>query len=125
MVYWKGIFNYSAINNFGVQYAKGEYLLLLNNDTEIINEDCLEELLGYCTRSDVGAVGARLYYEDDTIQHAGDDRFRRNRRALFCTAKARIYRILSPDHLRAGLQCGDGCLYDGEAGDLRESRRFE
>ena len=71
VVYWKGIFNYSAINNFGVQYAKGEYLLLLNNDTEIINEDCLEELLGYCTRSDVGAVGARLYYEDDTIQHAG------------------------------------------------------
>lgn len=71
VVYWKGIFNYSAINNFGVQYAHGEYLLLLNNDTEIINEDCLEELLGYCTREDVGAVGARLYYEDDTIQHAG------------------------------------------------------
>lgn len=71
VVYWKGIFNYSAINNFGVRYANGEYILLLNNDTEIINEDCLEELLGYCTRSDVGAVGARLYYEDDTIQHAG------------------------------------------------------
>ena len=47
-------------------FAKGEYLLLLNNDTEIINEDCLEELLGYCMRSDVGAVGARMYYEDDT-----------------------------------------------------------
>ena len=44
---------------------------MLNNDTEIINEDCLEELLGYCMRSDVGAVGARMYYEDDTIQHAG------------------------------------------------------
>lgn len=71
VVYWKGIFNYSAINNFGAQYANGEYFLLLNNDTEIINEDCLEELLGYCTREDVGAVGARLYYEDDTIQHAG------------------------------------------------------
>ncbi|NCC44791.1 MAG: glycosyltransferase, partial [Clostridia bacterium] len=71
VVYWKGIFNYSAINNFGAQYARGEYLLLLNNDTEIINEDCLEELLGYCTREDVGAVGARLYFEDDTIQHAG------------------------------------------------------
>lgn len=71
VVYWDGIFNYSAINNFGAKYAKGEYLLLLNNDTEIINDDCLEELLGYCTRSDVGAVGARLYYEDDTIQHAG------------------------------------------------------
>ena len=71
IVYWDSIFNYSAINNFGAQYANGEYVLLLNNDTEIINEDCLEELLGYCTRSDVGAVGARLYFEDDTIQHAG------------------------------------------------------
>ena len=65
------MFNYSAINNFGVQHAKGEYLLLLNNDTEIINKDCIEELLGYAMRPDVGAVGARLYYEDDTIQHAG------------------------------------------------------
>lgn len=71
VVYWKGVFNYSAINNFGETYANGEYLLLLNNDTEIINPDCLEELLGYCMRDDVGAVGARLYYEDDTIQHAG------------------------------------------------------
>ena len=71
MVYWKDIFNYSEINNFGARYAKGDYLLLLNNDTEIINEDCLEELLSYCMREDVGAVGARLYYEDDTIQHAG------------------------------------------------------
>src|SRR5699024_5628143 len=71
VVYWKDIFNYSAINNFGVQHAKGEYLWLLNNDTEIINPDCLEELLGYCMREDVGVVGARLYFEDDTIQHAG------------------------------------------------------
>ena len=71
VVYYDGPFNFSKINNFGVPYAKGEYLLLLNNDTEIINEDCLEELLGYCMRPDVGAVGARLYYEDDTIQHAG------------------------------------------------------
>ena len=51
--------------------AGGEYLLFLNNDTEIVNEDCLEELLGYCMREDVGAVGARLYYEDGSIQHAG------------------------------------------------------
>ena len=71
MVYWDGVFNYSAINNYGASFAKGEYLLLLYNDTEIINPDCLEELLGYCMRKDVGAVGARLYYEDDTIQHAG------------------------------------------------------
>ena len=71
VVYWDGEFNFSAINNFGAQYAKGDYYLLLNNDTKIINPDCLEELLGYCMRPDVGAVGARLYYEDDTIQHAG------------------------------------------------------
>lgn len=71
VVYWDSVFNYSAINNYGASFAKGEYLLLLNNDTEIINPDCLEELLGYCMRSDVGAVGARMYYEDDTIQHAG------------------------------------------------------
>lgn len=72
VVFWKGTgFNYPAINNFGVENAKGDYLLFLNNDTEIINEDCLQELLGYCMRKDVGAVGARLYYEDGSIQHAG------------------------------------------------------
>lgn len=71
VVRYKGDFNYSSINNYGATFAKGDYLLLLNNDTEIINEDCLSELLGYCTRDDVGIVGARLYYEDDTVQHAG------------------------------------------------------
>lgn len=71
VVYYKGDFNYSKINNFGVTFAKGDYFLLLNNDTEIINEDCLEQLLGYCMRPDVGIVGARLCYNDDTIQHAG------------------------------------------------------
>ncbi len=72
VVYWEGKeFNYSSINNFGVEQASGEYLLFLNNDTELVNMDCIEELLGYCQRSDVGAVGARMYYEDGTIQHAG------------------------------------------------------
>lgn len=71
VVVWEKKFNYSAINNFGVKFASGEYLLFLNNDTEIINSDCIEELLGHCMRDDVGIVGARLYYEDDTIQHAG------------------------------------------------------
>lgn len=71
VLYWKDAFNYSAINNYGVEHANGEYILLLNNDTEIINEDCLAQLLGYCQRDDVGAVGARLYYEDGAIQHAG------------------------------------------------------
>ena len=72
VVTWKGKgFNYPLINNFGAEQSKGEYLLFLNNDTEILNENCIEEMLGFCMRKDVGAVGARLYYEDDTIQHAG------------------------------------------------------
>lgn len=71
VLYYEGDFNFSRINNFGEKHARGEYVLLLNNDTEIINPDCLKEMLGYCMREDVGMVGARLYYEDDTIQHAG------------------------------------------------------
>lgn len=72
VLFWEEkVFNYPAINNFGAEHASGDYLLFLNNDTEVVNEDCIEELLGYCQRSDVGAVGARLYYDDGTIQHAG------------------------------------------------------
>lgn len=71
VLYWDKEFNYSAINNFGVKEAKGEYILLLNNDVEVINGDWLSQMLGYCQREEVGIVGARLYYEDDTIQHAG------------------------------------------------------
>lgn len=71
VVYYEGGFNYSKINNFGVAAAEGEYLLLLNNDTEIINADSIRELLGYCMREDVGIVGAKLLYADETIQHAG------------------------------------------------------
>jgi GT2 family glycosyltransferase len=71
VVYWKEEFNYSKINNFGAQYANGEYLLLLNNDTKMKNSRVLDEMLGYCMRDDVGIVGARLYYDDMTIQHAG------------------------------------------------------
>ena len=71
VVYYEGGFNFSKINNFGVRYAKGEYLLFMNNDVELINPDTMRELLGYGMRRDVGAVGCRLLYEDDTIQHAG------------------------------------------------------
>ncbi|MCB2312010.1 glycosyltransferase [Clostridium tagluense] len=67
----KGKFNYSAINNFGVAHAKGEHLLFLNNDIEIISENWLQEMLMYSQREDVGAVGVKLYYSNDTIQHAG------------------------------------------------------
>ncbi len=66
-----GGFNYSKINNFGASYAKGEYLVLLNNDTEVITRTWLEEMLMYAQREDVGAVGCMLYYEDYSIQHAG------------------------------------------------------
>ena len=68
---WKDGFNYSAINNFGEKEAAGDYLLFLNNDVEVINPRWIEELLGNCQRKEVGIVGAKLYYPDDTIQHAG------------------------------------------------------
>lgn len=66
-----GAFNYSALNNYGASFAGGDYLILLNNDIEIITEDWMEELLSVCQRPEVGIVGAKLYYPDDTIQHAG------------------------------------------------------
>lgn len=71
VVTWQGEFNYSAINNFGAKYANGEYLLLLNNDTEMMKPDALSEMVGCCMRPEVGVVGAKLLYEDDTVQHAG------------------------------------------------------
>ena len=71
VIYWKDIFNYSAINNFAVKHARGEYLLFLNNDVEVITDRWIEEMLGYCQRGDVGAVGARMYYPNDKLQHCG------------------------------------------------------
>lgn len=71
IVTFEGAFNYSAVNNLGVKHAVGDYLLLLNNDTQVITVNWLEELLMYAQREDVGAVGAKLYYGDKTIQHAG------------------------------------------------------
>lgn len=64
-------FNYSALINKGVSASSGEYVLLLNNDTEVITRNWIEELLMYAVRPDVGAVGCKLYYPDHTIQHAG------------------------------------------------------
>ncbi len=71
IVTYEGGFHYSKINNFGASFAEGEFLLLLNNDTQVITVNWIEELLMYGQRRDVGAVGAKLYYEDKTIQHAG------------------------------------------------------
>ncbi|MFZ2450573.1 MAG: glycosyltransferase [Methylovulum miyakonense] len=64
-------FNYAAINNQAVQNTNGDYLLFLNNDTEVITKDWIEGMLGYAQLEEVGAVGVKLYYPDDTIQHAG------------------------------------------------------
>ena len=71
VVRYQGGFNFSAINNFGAQFANGEQLLLLNNDIEITSQDFLREMLSYSQRPDVGAVGAKLIYPDNEIQHAG------------------------------------------------------
>lgn len=68
---YDGTFNYSKINNYGVQFTHGEYILFLNNDTKMISPNAIEQMLGNCMRSDVGIVGAKLLYEDQTIQHAG------------------------------------------------------
>lgn len=68
---WDDEFNFSNIVNFGVSKARGDYFLLLNNDTEVLTDDFLENMLGLCMRSDVGVVGACLYFPDGSIQHAG------------------------------------------------------
>ena len=71
VVFYEGGFNFSKINNFGAKEAKGEFFLLLNNDTEFIAGNVIGDMLGVCMREDVGIVGAKLLYADDTIQHAG------------------------------------------------------
>lgn len=71
VVMYKGKFNYSAICNLGVEHTDGDYVLLLNNDVEVITAEWMEELLMYAQRDNVAAVGAKLYYDDFTIQHAG------------------------------------------------------
>ncbi len=71
VITWPREFNYSAINNFGVSHSSGQYIVLLNNDTEIITGDWLQEMMGICSRPEVGIVGAKLFYPDETIQHAG------------------------------------------------------
>lgn len=88
-------FNYSKINNFGVQYAKGEYLLFLNNDVEMIEPESIQEMMGYAQREDVGAVGCRLLYPDKTIQHAGV-----------------IIGIGVADHAFKGTYSGDGTYFN-------------
>jgi len=69
--HWDHPFNYSAINNFGRKQATGDFIVLLNNDTEVITKEWLEELLGIAAQPKVGAVGPSLVYPNNKIQHAG------------------------------------------------------
>ncbi len=71
VVTWPEEFNYSKIVNFGARHAKGKYLLFLNNDTEVITPNFIEEMMGYLQRPEVGVVGAKLYFRDRLTQHAG------------------------------------------------------
>ena len=64
-------FNYSALNNAAVKLARGSVVGLVNNDIEVISPDWLTEMVSHALRPEVGAVGARLWYSDDTLQHAG------------------------------------------------------
>lgn len=69
--YPQSVFNYSSIINYGVKRCSGDFVVQLNNDTELITPDWLEKFIGYAQRKEIGAVGARLYYSDKSIQHAG------------------------------------------------------
>lgn len=71
VVQFNGRFNYSKIINYGVKQSQGDFLLLLNNDTKVLSDSFLHHMLGYFSRSNVGVLGALLYYPDGLIQHAG------------------------------------------------------
>ena len=108
-------FNYSAINNFGAKQAKGDYLLLLNNDMEVISRDWLTELLSTCQRKEVGAVGARLYYPDDTVQHAGIIiGIGGVAGSVFVGMKRGYTGYMHRAAIQRGFKCRDSGLYDDE-----------
>lgn len=71
IIHDESVFNYSKLNNLGVRASSGEIIVLMNNDIEIISEDWIQEMLGHAQQEDVGCVGARLWYPNNTIQHAG------------------------------------------------------
>lgn len=71
IIYWSKKFNFSEVNNFAVDHSKGDYLLFLNNDTEVINPDWLDNMVEHIQSDEIGAVGAKLYFPDKTIQHSG------------------------------------------------------
>ncbi len=71
MLHFSGPFNYSAINNFAVEHCDSPWLLFLNDDIEVIDQDWLTVMAEHVQRPEVGAVGPRLLYPDETVQHAG------------------------------------------------------
>ncbi len=71
VIKYEGEFNFSAVCNYGAREANGDHILLLNNDIEVVSAEFLRELLSYSSQNEVGAVGAKLYYPNETIQHAG------------------------------------------------------
>lgn len=103
---YEGGFNFSAVNNFGAKAAAGEHLLLLNNDIECLSDDFLTELLMFSQRADVGAVGAKLYYPDDKIQHAGvfigiGGSAGHSHKGLPRTTRGNLYRVSTAQNLSA------------------------
>ena len=124
---WKKPFNYSAINNFGVEHARGEYLVLLNNDIEVKTEDWMEEMLGYCQREDVGIVGAKLLFPDERIQHAGiivGLGPSGTAGHIFYTFPQRCIHICGKNVVHTGLKRGDCCLHDDEKISVSEDWRY-
>lgn len=109
---WEGEgFNFSKLVNHGVAQAKGDYLLLLNNDTEVISPRWIEELLGNCQRGEVGVVGAILYYPNDTVQHAG---------VVLGNSGASHAHLYEPREL---VECYDQCNYSAVTGACLMTKR--
>ncbi len=105
-------FNYSAINNWAVDQAKGEYIVLLNNDIEVKETGWLEAMLEYGQQKQVGAVGARLLYPDNTVQHAGvivglGGAAEHAHKHFHWNSPGYLNRLLSPQHFSA---CTAACL---------------
>ena len=96
LVWWEHPFNFSAKVNLGVVHATGEFVVLLNDDVEVITPDWIETMLALAQRDTVGIVGSMLYFGDDTIQHAGHAYVRGN-----------------PTHIALGLPRGSGGLGNG------------
>ena len=92
ILYYRKKFNFSAINNFAVSKINTDYVLFLNNDTEVINKEWLSEMVQYIQKDDVGIVGAKLLYENNTIQHVGLQ--------MGCGGVAgHTYRFMKDDHI--------------------------